>query len=712
MRKRDSGFALLEALLAFVILAVGALAVTSLQGYLTSQSAVSKARTEALGMAEDKLEELRNYVWFEDDSQVPPLQVAADEDNYTPADGTHPDSGPELVQGVNAEFSRSWTITTMGDMKTLIVNVSWMDQRGEDQEVSLQSEVTWNPPGGAGYLATPLSDTLVPSPSGRATLGEGEFEFNEETDELVGTNMDGTLLYSRGSDLLLVDTSEEGDGRVVLTLKDACETDDCTDFVRIEGELYLDHANTTRDAEDVFVRASDASFCKRWYIVPGTEDDDIPLISTDMSSAPYTAGSAKDADYQYFRYTCYLGGGWHGNIGVLFSGGLAQNDKVCQGDPNSQDEVLAVRRVYRGFLYKSDSSTACEDDSNTACGREQVDGDVVYYSIGVRDALELDNQDFVVSSFAPALTEDVNCKNIKGNPGPMMRPDSDTGDGLGTLFAGVPTDFVCLNEDNNPDDEYSQDIDQTFEGGALVSYGPRFPAGSADGEFGADPFCPFDPSDPPAESHAISGAITIVDANMDVPPEGVSVVTSDGPDNCTISLAGSSGTYTCTVYDWGGGWTGQIKPVHSSVDMVCESSVPSSSDITSSVASFSDITSDQSADFDNCTKGAKVSLALFVYHEEGFIPDPSLENGSCVYGGSESSGDQVTSFLNCATDVFKDSWEGTLTIPPAGEYVCGSDESDGDGDFLLEYTSADAGAAPVEMYVTITKNGNGCDPKE
>ena len=349
MRKRSSGFALLESLLTSVILVIGILGATALQGYLTTESGVSKARTEALGLAEDKLEEIRNF-------------ALEDEGTYLPADGTDSD----VVSGINADFTRSWTIGTTGDIKAVSVDVDWTDQRGEAQTASLQAEFTWNPPGGSGYLVSPPPDSFVPSPSGRASLGEGDLiDFPDAL--LQSTNTDGTELYQSGSDLLLVDTDEDDESyrRVVLTLKEACETEVCTDFVRIEGEVYIDHSETTRDAEDVFVRASDASFCKRWYIVvpddPDTLLEDETVISTDMSSAPYTAEAARDADYQYFRYTCYLGGGWHGNIGLLFSGGLAQNDKVCQGDPTSnnswEDEVLGIRRVYRGFLYERDSST-------------------------------------------------------------------------------------------------------------------------------------------------------------------------------------------------------------------------------------------------------------------------------------------------------------------------------------------------------------------
>ena len=57
-----------------------------------------------------------------------------------------------------------------------------------------------------------------------------------------------------------------------------------------------------------------------------------------------------------------MGGGWHGNIGIVFGGvknGGNTNDKICVGDPNldtnSEKAEEASRRVYRGMLTKKGS---------------------------------------------------------------------------------------------------------------------------------------------------------------------------------------------------------------------------------------------------------------------------------------------------------------------------------------------------------------------
>ena len=70
------------------------------------------------------------------------------------------------------------------------------------------------------------------------------------------------------------------------------------------------------------------------------------------------------------------------------------------------------------------------------------DGSVVYHSQGIKDAAFIDGQDFVFTELQTNALEGSNCVN--GNA-PMTRDDSDAGQ----LFEDVPTDFVCLNSDDD-----------------------------------------------------------------------------------------------------------------------------------------------------------------------------------------------------------------------------------------------------------------------
>ena len=67
---RQTGFSLTEALVAFAVITGGLLAVASFQAGLFNNSAYNKARTEALGLAQQKIEELRHYPFAEKDNFI------------------------------------------------------------------------------------------------------------------------------------------------------------------------------------------------------------------------------------------------------------------------------------------------------------------------------------------------------------------------------------------------------------------------------------------------------------------------------------------------------------------------------------------------------------------------------------------------------------------------------------------------------------------
>jgi prepilin-type N-terminal cleavage/methylation domain-containing protein len=61
-RNRQQGFTLIEVMVAFAVLAFGLLAIGSFQAKLVSGSGYSKARAEAVAIAQQKLDEIRSYV--------------------------------------------------------------------------------------------------------------------------------------------------------------------------------------------------------------------------------------------------------------------------------------------------------------------------------------------------------------------------------------------------------------------------------------------------------------------------------------------------------------------------------------------------------------------------------------------------------------------------------------------------------------------------
>lgn len=136
----DRGFALIEAMIAIVIMGIGLFGLARLNAVLLAGTAIGKTRAEATQLAEGKLEEIR--------ARQPPA--------------TKPVSSPsaETLTGVNATFSRSWTIASAGltglDLDRVTVCVSWGDPCGGtgERKVAIDSLLAWTPIGTSGSVGS------------------------------------------------------------------------------------------------------------------------------------------------------------------------------------------------------------------------------------------------------------------------------------------------------------------------------------------------------------------------------------------------------------------------------------------------------------------------------------------------------------------------------------------------------------------------------
>ncbi len=626
---KRTGFSLIEVLVSMSVVALGLLAVVSFQSRLTAESGESKAKVEATALAQARIEELRNYT-----------NSARTVDEFNALFTAGNEGADTSITGVNSTFNRSEAFTTNGNRKQVNVQVAWTDRGNNSHSVVLSAELGWESPRSVGDIGRDTTIAHVGSPTGRAHLGEGQLPPNATTTP----NDDGTEIYDDGSgDLKLVVGND-----IVLTLEDACQNGSCLNFVKIKGRIYIDTATQSQlDPGEVFVKASDAAYCQRYYVTyDGAGNPTAHPVDNNTTSALTTASG----DYEYFDYTCYLGGGWHGNIGILLAGGIAQSDKFCQGDPVTTDAwaepVIAARRAYRGMLYKVDASTANGKQQN-------ANGDNIYYSIGVGDAIVLPDpdtsdktHDFVIASLAVSATEGSNCKT----QGIMVRPDSVVGGVSGALFEGIPTDFVCLNP------SYIDSFDSTV--------------------YGVENTCPYDPTDPPAARHILSGTIDVVaDVSQAANVELISVNTSDGPGNCTrgvfsFSGAAYSATYTCDVYDWGNGWNGYIQINPNSYAIACndDGSIDGLADQRMNMTS---IGADGSGKDFGCAAGNIVVVTGTVTsgHTNRKLSSASISivGGSCLVDADGMG-------YSCTTGVFDtETWTGTITFTPASGKVCGTD---------------------------------------
>ncbi|MCE0758777.1 prepilin-type N-terminal cleavage/methylation domain-containing protein [Marinobacter sp. G11] len=445
----SKGFSLIEAMVATAVLGFGLMAIATFHTKLVSGSGENKARLEALALAEEKIEEFRaetNQDNFED-------LLVSDFDPSNPIDG------------VNAEFSRSWEVEQPGNYFNVEVTVAWEDRAGEADSVTLNSVLTFEDPTLAAAAAEQERTSAIASPTGKAVLGGIEFD-----GEVEATNPDGMKEAFDENDRLLLRDNDENDGYdVVLTLQEACNVDGvCSDFVKINGTIYFDDGlKNNFSYDEVFVIASDAAYCNR-YVKDGDSayllDD---YLEDNSNRLPERNG------HKYFNYTCYLGGGWSGNIGVISPDPI----DACMGDPSYADNSpygpqRATRRVYRGMKYLKDENGNMAVDPDTNVG--------IYRTVGIKDGAVLPASDDEPPIYPG---HDFMVADLGGNKicrGALTKKDA-------SLFTGVPGAFVCLNPDNLAFNEDSEDWSL----------------------YGVEDSCPFNPATPASNKYTLTATVSI-----------------------------------------------------------------------------------------------------------------------------------------------------------------------------------------------------------
>ncbi|WP_038055990.1 prepilin-type N-terminal cleavage/methylation domain-containing protein [Thioalkalivibrio sp. ALJ9] len=324
------GISLIEALVAVAIVSVGLLAIAKLHGELLSSAGDSKARAEAMQIAEGEIEKLRNATTRDD--LVARLDKVAQE-----------------ASGKNTEFALQWG---WGDAGRPLagnsinafepqVTIQWTDRRGEQQQLVLDSAVTWTNPRTSVALADPDigGGNFVERPTGRARMGGDDIMEGDDvtvvTNQIGGTFLDdGTEMRSDGEGTVQL----VRDGDVLMTME---TTNPGEMFSTISGRLYFDN---NPDVQLTRLLTSDAGLCTRRGREPLGQPID-PFVDD-------------DAGYEYFYYQCYVGEGWYGNVGVLRLDGAHNNDRVCVGDPDaeasgawdSREPRLSTTRRYRAFV--------------------------------------------------------------------------------------------------------------------------------------------------------------------------------------------------------------------------------------------------------------------------------------------------------------------------------------------------------------------------
>lgn len=333
------GYSLLDALVALLLVVLGLYAAVSVQTHILRGSGDAKSRSKAIAVAQANLEAARS------------IAIRGDFDAIADVcDDPSADSAYTVACNVSTPAGSL-------DQRLVQVTVAWTDRQGQTQRVALNSLVGWE---NVAQLVVGNNAQANPSiaPLGSAKVGVGVY--SPLPDGRV-SNGNGTATYRRDDGR--IELIDEATGNILLYI-DRVDGQD-QDFVQIKGNVYFDQNagnNALPASSEVRVRLSSEGLC----------------IYDNAVANLFSASGGSNA-YKYFAYTCYVGSGWYGNVGVTVDddvSGQAATPTVCLGDPafnngtsngtlTSPHTREASVRTYRGFKASGQSylSTGMQNGS-------------------------------------------------------------------------------------------------------------------------------------------------------------------------------------------------------------------------------------------------------------------------------------------------------------------------------------------------------------
>jgi Tfp pilus assembly protein PilX len=353
-RRHTSGISLIEALAALAVLAFGLLGIAKLHNELLFSVGLSKARGEAVQLAESKLEEMRNLVLRSQHEATTGL-------------------GPFDQEGINTQFRWSTNVNAATDPMQIIALVTWTDSRGGPQEVRLISELGWTSRVLSARLSSEdASSTAMRSPTGTATRGGAIFDYGPDDiiERPAGLKEDGTRIIfndTTGEYQLIIAGQAAGE-EALLTMTTTNPDEGEQGFSIIHGRVYFDDVwaygsqPAQVDPARVLVIPSDGALCTRIFLNNVVDPGDAFLSTVSVSDDSVVSGGtaelfALDTPYKHFYYQCYTGEAWRGSVGIVRIDSAQANQQFCVGDPDvaatgalySREAALDITRRYEGY---------------------------------------------------------------------------------------------------------------------------------------------------------------------------------------------------------------------------------------------------------------------------------------------------------------------------------------------------------------------------
>jgi len=185
--RRQRGLSLVEVFVALLVLSVGLIALAKLQVDLVRGSSDARARTIALSLAEEKVEDLRTFARTDGTGA---WSITANPMAWSYVNGpaiTTPPTPPDtscsplctggrippqvtysnLLEVAGVRFKRTWEVdardfTGTGPItsrtKDVRVTVAWQNEMGVEQQVNVLANVVEIPPGNVALASQPVAD--------------------------------------------------------------------------------------------------------------------------------------------------------------------------------------------------------------------------------------------------------------------------------------------------------------------------------------------------------------------------------------------------------------------------------------------------------------------------------------------------------------------------------------------------------------------------
>ncbi|CAN5747838.1 hypothetical protein BH11PSE8_BH11PSE8_21230 [soil metagenome] len=143
--RRQRGTALIESLMAFLVLALGLWVVSRVQTHLRLHSEIARQRTEAVRLAQEDMETLRAFITIEASANAPSYADIATSSKTL-------DASSGYATQTTYTLSRSVTAAPVPHAKAVSIVMAWEDRAGEPQQVVLHSMIGGIDPAYSGAL--------------------------------------------------------------------------------------------------------------------------------------------------------------------------------------------------------------------------------------------------------------------------------------------------------------------------------------------------------------------------------------------------------------------------------------------------------------------------------------------------------------------------------------------------------------------------------